>query len=317
MRIRDLVSFAAFGAIIFLAIFYIASLGVRVGPPANRISLSMEVADINNLVVGGNVLLRGVPVGKISAIQTTVQGAIIDFYVDDRYPIPVDSDVRLENLSALGESYIGLIPRTDNGPMLVDGQHFSAAEVTQPASISELATSVNRVLHQLDPLALQRIIDEASAALPDPAVVLPNLSRASILLRDTAESMDGRGRGLLDNFQTLLRNAGWVGSILAKLSPQIPAIGDNLGVMLRDQKMLTDRGGPDNIHAFDAFIARVQKLLDDRGADIRVIGSALQPRLNAIAGALMNFDTGQILSNMLAAVPQDGAVTLHVAVPAP
>jgi hypothetical protein len=39
------------------------------------------------------------------------------------------------------------------------------------------------------------------------------------------------------------------------------------------------------------------------------------PHLKGIAGALMNFDTGQILSNFMAMVPEDGTVTLHVAIP--
>lgn len=39
------------------------------------------------------------------------------------------------------------------------------------------------------------------------------------------------------------------------------------------------------------------------------------PKLNAIAAALMNFDTGQILDNLLAAVPPDGTITLRVIAP--
>jgi hypothetical protein len=45
------------------------------------------------------------------------------------------------------------------------------------------------------------------------------------------------------------------------------------------------------------------------------LGEALLPKLKGIAGALMNFDTGQILSNFLASVPPDGAITLHVTIP--
>jgi hypothetical protein len=41
------------------------------------------------------------------------------------------------------------------------------------------------------------------------------------------------------------------------------------------------------------------------------------PNIQAIGGALMNFDTGQILSNMLDTVPEDGTITLHVTTPGP
>ncbi len=73
-------------------------------------------SDINNIVVDSNVLLRGVPVGKVTRIDTSVATATIHFYIDGQYQVPVDSDVRLDNLSALGESYIELEPRSSGGP---------------------------------------------------------------------------------------------------------------------------------------------------------------------------------------------------------
>jgi hypothetical protein len=60
------------------------------------------------------------------------------------------------------------------------------------------------------------------------------------------------------------------------------------------------------------LVVRIQALLDDRGGDLKVLGEAFQPKLNAIAGALMNFDTGQILDHFLDQVPADGTITLRV-----
>ena len=175
MKIRDLASFVAFGLMIAASVGYVGSLGIRVNPPPQRTNVAMTVADINGLVVGSNVLLRGVPVGKVSNIKASVSGASVDFYIDNQYRIPVDSDVRLDNLSALGESYIGLMPRSENGPMLRDGERIATEKVIQPASISELTTSIVRVVNQLDPGALQRIIAEGNAALPDPNSRCPTL----------------------------------------------------------------------------------------------------------------------------------------------
>lgn len=315
MKVREVSSFAAFGLIIAIAVLYISSLGVRLGPPANRTNMSMSVADTNNLVVGSNVLLRGVPVGKISKIETSVQSATVYFYVESRFHIPVDTDVRLDNLSALGESYVALLPRTDSGPVLRDGQHIPMGSVTQPASISELATSVGRVLNQLDPAALQRIISETDTALPDVNTALPNLSRAGILLRNTAAGMHGAGRALLDNFQTLLANAGWVGNVLADVTPYVKLIGQDAQYVGTATVRLRYAGGPQFLADFKTLMDRVQRLLDSNGGDLRVLGEAFNPHIKGIAGALLNFDAGQILSNVLATVPADGTVELHVDVP--
>jgi phospholipid/cholesterol/gamma-HCH transport system substrate-binding protein len=315
MKLRDILSFLAFAVIIAFSVSYLGSLGVRVQPPADRTSVTMTVPDINGLVAGSNVLLRGVPIGQVTKLTTSTEGSTVDFYFEDRYRIPVDSDVRLDNLSALGESYIGLLPRSEGGPLIQNHQRIDTQRVIQPPSISELTTSVVRVLNQLDPGELERIVNEADAALPDSTTVLPNLTHASQLLRDTASNMDGRGRQMLDNFQSLLRNAGFVGPALAAIGAQLPTIGAYLERAWLAFGVIVDQGGPGTERNFNNFLKRIQKFLDDRAPDIKVLTEALLPKMQGIAGALMNFDTGQILSNMLAAVPEDGAITLHVTIP--
>lgn len=315
MRPRNLLSFIAFGLMIVFVVGYIGSLGVRVSPPSDRTNLSMTVADINSLAIDSNVLLRGVPVGKVTNIATSINGATIDFYVDGHFRIPVDCEVRLDNLSALGETYIGLRPRSQGGPTLRDGQHFGTESVIQPPSISELAVSVGRVLSQLDPGAIQRILAEGDSALPNPNSVLPNLSHASELLRNTAANMHGYGRVLLSNFQTLLHNAGWVGPTLAGTIPGIRSVTDGVQKDVNGVGAAVQSGGPEGLYKFDSLLARIQKLLNNNGGDLKVLGEAFQPKVKGIAGALLTFDPSQIMSNIVNTLPEDGAVTLHVTIP--
>jgi phospholipid/cholesterol/gamma-HCH transport system substrate-binding protein len=315
MKTRDILSFIAFGLAIAFAVGYIFTLGVRVRPPSNRINVSMSVADINGLALDSNVLLRGVPVGKVTRIKASAAAATVDFYIDGRFRVPVDSEVRLENLSALGESYIGLVPRSQKHGMLHDGQHISTESVRQPPSISELATSVVRVLNQLDPGQLERIIAEADTALPPPNAVLPNLAHASKVLKNTAADMHGHGRALIDNFQSLLANAGFVGPILTNLTPDVFSISRDIRVGFSCFTLLLHYGAPRNVDNLSKFVSRIQRLLDTNGGDLRVLGEALEPKLKAIAGSLLNFDAGQILTNVLDSVPEDGRITLHVSAP--
>jgi phospholipid/cholesterol/gamma-HCH transport system substrate-binding protein len=272
----------------------------------------MDVPDVNGLVVDSNVLLRGAPVGKVTGTRTSLQASTIDFYVDGQYRIPADTEVRLENLSALGESYIEFVPRTDGGQTLKNGQRISTESVVSPPSVSELTTSVVRVLNQLEPGAIRRIINESDAALPDPKAVLPNLSRVSTLVNNMVNGMNGQGHQLLSNFQTLLRNAEWVNPVLTNLTPQTQTIGINFQDLFKHFPVLYARDEPDSIMNLNNLVVRIQALLDDRGGDLKVLGEAFQPKLNAIAGALMNFDTGQILDHFLDQVPADGTITLRV-----
>ena len=314
-RLRIGLSFAMFAIIIASSVAYIASFGIRTGPPSNRVNLSMAVPDIKGIAVGSSVLLRGVPVGKVTNIKTAVNGATIEFYVDHDHRIPADTEVHLDNLSALGEAYVGLMPRTSGGPILRDGQVIPAESIKVPPSISELATGVVRVLNQFDPEQLKRILNEADAALPAPEQVLPNLARASMLLRNEAKGMHGRGQEVLDNFQTLLRNAGWVGPVLAELAEPVQEAGFGVANTYQAMMHTIEWNNPRDMELFGDYLNRIQAFLDARGPDIKVLSEAVTPHFKGIGGALMNFDSAQILSNILKDIPADGAITLHVAIP--
>lgn len=309
---KDVASYLAFVVIIAVVLYYFWSLGLRVKPPPNRTNVSMDVPDINGLVVDSNVLLRGVPVGKVTSTKTSLNAASIAFYVESRYQIPVDTEVQLQNLSALGESYIELVPRSAGGPMLKDKQHISTASVVQPPSISELATSVVRVLHQMDPDALARIIAESDAALPDPVAVLPNLSHASTALNNMLNGLNGEGRALLSNFGTLIHNSEWVNADLTTFTPIAEKAGRYWQDFYKHLPILLSHNEPESIAELNNLVARIQRLLDGNGGDLKVLGEALQPKLNTIAATLMNFDSGQILDHFLQQVPTDGMITLRV-----
>lgn len=312
VRLRDVLSFLTFGVIIAIVLGYFATLGLRVNPPEHRTNLSMDVPEVNGIVAGSNVLLRGAPVGKVMKTSTSVQAASIDFYVDGAFEVPADTEVRLENLSALGESYLELMPRSADGPMLRDNQRIATESVIQPPSISELATSIVRVLDQLDPDALKRIIAESNTALPDPNVVLPNISRTGALFNNMLNGLNGEGRVLLGNFQTLLVNAEWVNPDLTSITPYVTKTGVYWQDFFKHLPILFGERSPENFTNLNNLLTRVQRLLDERGGDLKVLGEAFQPKLNDIAGTLMNFDSGQILDHFLQQVPADGTITLRV-----
>jgi phospholipid/cholesterol/gamma-HCH transport system substrate-binding protein len=312
IKLKDVVSYLVFAIIVAIVLVYFGSLGLRVSPPSHRTNLSMNVPEINGLVPDSNVLFRGVPVGKVTKTSTNIDSASVDFWVGGEYEIPVDTQVELQNLSALGESYIQLVPRSDSGPMLQDNQRISTESVVAPASVSELATTATRILNQLEPGALQRIITEADAAFPDPVRVLPNLSRATTLFNNMLNGLNGEGRALLDNFGTLIRNSEWINPDLTAFTPDVTWIGRYWQDFFKHLPILFARDQPEGLRELKYLLDRVQGLLDTNGGDLKVLGEAFQPKLNTIAATLMNFDSGQILDNFLNQVPADGMITLRV-----
>ena len=95
----------------------------------------------------------------------------------------------------------------------------------------------------------------------------------------------------------------------------INTLNPHLRFTVSSTPAVVDSGGPESVYTFSKFLARIQKLLDNNGGDLKVLGDSFDPHVKAIAGALLNFDTGQILANLLDGVPEDGAITLHVSIP--
>lgn len=318
MKLRNLLSVSALLCIVGCALAYIHALPIRLGPPADRTSLSMSVADTNGLVVGSKVLLRGTPVGEVVALTPSAAGADVAFYVDDQYPIPVDTEIRLDNLSALGETYIGLLPRTANGPMFEQNAHIDTEQVTQPPTIAALSASLVHLFEQVDPAELDRIVTQTGIALGDGSS-LPNLERASELLAQEMANRPGKGRELLTNLQNLLDNAGFVGPDIAAAGPDLVEVGEAYNSLIDDSAitLLRRTGSPESLIDFGKYLARIQQFLDRSAPDIETLASALLPGFTRIASAAEQLDSSRILESALAGISDDGTVTVNVAVPQP
>ena len=113
----------------------------------------------------------------------------------------------------------------------------------------------------------------------------------------------------------LFRNAQWVGPVLAYNTPWLTKMGQDFAALNDAAVVLHDRGAPQTLHNLSHLVGRVEHFMDHSGGDIKVLMQSMLPYLNDISGALMNLDTGRIFTNILASVPQDGAVTLHVTIP--
>ena len=64
---------------------------------------------------------RGVQIGKVTAIGLTPNGAKATLTIDTSPKIPADLQAEVRSISAVGEQYVDLLPRTDSPPYLDDG----------------------------------------------------------------------------------------------------------------------------------------------------------------------------------------------------
>ena len=75
---------------------------------------------------------RGVEVGKVTAVDLTDTGALATMSLNTSPKIPADLQAEVRSISAVGEQYVDLVPRTKSGPFLQDGSVIPVKNTSIP-----------------------------------------------------------------------------------------------------------------------------------------------------------------------------------------
>lgn len=210
--------------LISLIVFLGTALGLfvwlmgRFGGPALELGdpyrLSAVVADSQGLARKSDVLVRGVKVGEVRAIERDGARAIMSFDLERRYaPVRSSTTLRIGQKTVLGEAYVDLVPGR-KGPELRDGSRLAPDAVRPTVELDE-------ALEALDGRAeasLQRMLPTYArgAAAPETSrrmgETLVRLRQLTTQLRGLGETLEGQGEtiagGVVDTRSVLSRLAG-------------------------------------------------------------------------------------------------------------
>src|ERR1700756_2035031 len=79
-----------------------------------RVTVKLELPAAGGLYRFGNVTYRGVNVGKVTSVALTENGAEATLSLDTSPKIPANLKADVRSVSAVGEQYVDLRPRTDS-----------------------------------------------------------------------------------------------------------------------------------------------------------------------------------------------------------
>src|ERR1700721_3927485 len=127
----QLAIFAIVGIIgvIAMVLFYIPAptlLGI------GRMTVTLELPATGGLYRFSNVTYRGVQVGKVTAVSLTAKGAKATLSLGPSPQIPANLQADVLSVSAVGEQFVDLRPRTDSGPYLNNGSVIAMHDPTIP-----------------------------------------------------------------------------------------------------------------------------------------------------------------------------------------
>jgi phospholipid/cholesterol/gamma-HCH transport system substrate-binding protein len=193
----QLVVFAAVsliaGAIMFFGYMQVPTVFFGV----DRYSVTVQLPQAGGLYPGGNVTYRGVEIGRVQTVRLTQTGAEAVLQLDSDVHVPADLDAQVHSVSAVGEQYVELLPRTAKGPSLKDGDVIALDRTYVPPDINSLLEATNRGLTAIPRDNLKTVVDEGYSAFGG---VGPDLSR---LVKGTTD-LAINARKNLDALTTLI-----------------------------------------------------------------------------------------------------------------
>ncbi|MEV0079931.1 MlaD family protein [Nocardia neocaledoniensis] len=317
MNPRAALSLSAIAAVLLLGVGYM-SVGVLGFDPRQRfLAVEMDLATSGGLGPHAPVLLAGLRVGQIESVRKQAGGVRVRLSIDSRHRVPLASDVRIEQLSALGEPYLAFAPTSGDGPYLEDGQVVPADRIHAPTSITALSAKLVELLAQVRPEAIARLVDTFDRALTDTETAMRTLHRSSNLLAATLLSRTDLIRRLFADIQALGGDMAWLGPSLGAAGPKFGEFGVTLsaivesGSALVESRPLTDYVTGDGLVP---FLARLNDLIAEIGPSIAPLEQILGPVVTDAVYRAPAIDLSTLIDQALRSVDPDGTVRFRIAV---
>ncbi len=160
-------------------------------------TVSVQLPEAGGLYPRANVTFRGTEVGRVKEVRLTDNGVVADLSMDSDFKIPADLDAAVGSVSAVGEQYVSLVPRTGNPPFLKDGDVVPLDRTFVPPDVNSVLDATNRGLEAIPRENLKTVIDESYTAFGG---LGPELSR--LVKGSTQIAIDARAN--LDALTTLI-----------------------------------------------------------------------------------------------------------------
>jgi phospholipid/cholesterol/gamma-HCH transport system substrate-binding protein len=197
---------------------------------AGRTNITAYFANANGIYEGDEVLILGVPVGKIAKVRPEPDRVKVSFWYEDKYQVPADAKAVIVSPSLVPARKIQLTPAYNGGPLMGDGAVIPQQRTAVPQEYDDLRQQLKKLTAMLQPTqpggnsTLGRVVNTAAANLRGQGADIRNtileLSQAVSALGDHS-----------DDLFTTLKNLSILVSALRDSSGLLSQLNQNLAAV--------------------------------------------------------------------------------------
>jgi virulence factor Mce-like protein len=248
-----------------IAFGYIAIDGLRFNPMHRSIAVRIMLPESAGLLANQDVTLRGIPVGRVAAVNLTDHGVEAVASIDASARIPADAPVRVSGLSPAGEQYLDFRPDGGRGPYLTDGAVISGKQANIPVTLPHIIDHSRGALAQLDADKLGKMFDELHVSKDGPRKLAAIFDGAS-LLANTVDSVLPETVSMIHSTRVVFGTVADVGPGLRDTTKDLTKVLSGVNRMDGGFRTLIEHGEP-QLATLDNLIA------DNRQNVVQLLGN--------------------------------------------
>src|SRR5690625_4636435 len=162
-----------------------------------RLTVKLELPESGGLYRFSNVTYNGVQMGTVTDVALTEGGVLATLSLNRSPHIPADLRAEVRSVSAIGEQYVDLLPRTVDPPYLENGSVIPAANTEVPQPVGPMLDRVSALLDTIPKDTLADLLDETYLAFDGAGYDFQSLL-------DSAATISGDASGSADRLRTLV-----------------------------------------------------------------------------------------------------------------
>ena len=281
MKFNARVTLAILAVLTLLGAAYM-SIGVLDISPTKQVTrLTLLLNTSGGLMPTSEVTMRGIKVGRVTGIETTTTGLAVSIDLDRAHPVPANSAISVENLSAAGEQYIEFKPKLIAPPYFSDGTVIPADRVAPVVTGSDLLTKANALMSALNLDQVHTIINNVSAAFADNDNTLDSLATTAGLTAKVVHDDKQLLATLFNNISTFTTNLGEInaGEVISETGKLLPRSVPAFLRMIHEIETLSHTGvgvvGPDD--PAGVLVTKLGQWIDMLAGPLSTFTTVLQP----------------------------------------
>jgi phospholipid/cholesterol/gamma-HCH transport system substrate-binding protein len=272
--VRNQLIIFTIASIVGVAVMVFAYMQVPTLLGIGRITVKLELPATGGLYRFSNVTYRGVQVGKVTDVALTENGAEATLRLDTSPKIPADLQAEVRSVSAVGEQYVDLRPRTDSGPYLQDGSVIAMADTTIPQAVGPMLDQVSALVDSIPEGRISDLLDESFKAFNGAGYDFQSLVDSSASITDYLNDVSGEARTLIDDSGPLLDSQAETADAIRTWAHSLAGITEQLDQNDPEVRAILQRG-PAFANEVSTLLNQVKPTLPVLLANLTTLGQIL------------------------------------------